>query len=99
MKLRSLMLALAFAAAPALAPALADEVVTLKPGAGQDVTETRCAACHTLNYIRMNSPFLSEAGWTAEVTKMRKVFGAPMEDAEASAIIAYLVAQYGPPAK
>ena len=92
MKFRSMMLALAFAATPALA----DEVVTLRPGAGQDVTETRCAACHTLNYIRMNSPFLTEAGWTAEVTKMRKVFGAPMDDAEASAIIAYLVAQYGP---
>jgi sulfite dehydrogenase (cytochrome) subunit B len=92
MKFRSMMLALAFAATPALA----DEVVTLRPGAGQDLTEARCAACHTLNYIRMNSPFLNEAGWTAEVTKMRKVFGAPMEDAEASAIIAYLVAQYGP---
>jgi mono/diheme cytochrome c family protein len=98
MKLRFLTLVLA---AGLLLPlsARAEDVVTLKPGTGQDVTEVRCAACHTLNYIRMNSPFLTEAAWIAEVGKMRKVFGAPIDDAEATAIIAYLTAQYGVPAK
>lgn len=95
MKFRMVLLALAVSTAPALA----EEDVVLKPGAGQEVTSVRCAACHTLAYIRMNSPFLTEAGWTAEVGKMRKVFGAPIEDAEASQIIAYLAAQYGAPAK
>lgn len=79
--------------------AMADDVVSLKPGTGQEVTEQNCAACHTLNYIRMNAPFLSAAAWTAEVTKMRKVFGAPIDDADATVIITYLTAQYGAPTK
>ncbi|MBN8889040.1 MAG: hypothetical protein ABS99_05950 [Acetobacteraceae bacterium SCN 69-10] len=92
---RTILVALVFTAGPALA----QQVVELKPGPGQDVASVRCAACHSLNYIRMNSPFLSPDGWKAEVGKMRKVFGAPMEDAEEATIISYLVANYGAPAK
>jgi predicted transcriptional regulator len=43
----------------------------------------------------MNSPFLNAAGWNAEVTKMIKAFGAPISDADAKAIAAYLAANYG----
>lgn len=91
MKLRIALVVLAFTAGPALA----EDTVPLKPGAGLDETSVQCAACHTLNYIRMNSPFLTKAGWTAEVTKMRKVFGAPIDEPTANAIIEYLAANYG----
>ena len=43
----------------------------------------------------MNSPFLNAAGWDAEVTKMIKAFGAPIDDADAKVIADYLKANYG----
>ena len=77
------------------APALAEEPVTLKPGAGLDAVKASCATCHTLNYIRMNSVFLTPDAWKAEVTKMRTAYGAPIDDDAADAIIKYLSASYG----
>ena len=77
-------------------PAAADEpVIQLKQGPGLDKVEGNCAACHSLVYIQMNSPFLNAAGWNAEVTKMIKGYGAPINDADAKAIVDYLTANYG----
>lgn len=83
----------------AATPALAQEDVTLKPGAGVDDVSTACSVCHTLNYIRMNSPFLTAAAWAGEVGKMQKVFGGPFDDETAAEIVKYLAANYGAPAK
>ena len=78
------------------APAVAEEKpVELKQAAGRDAVEANCAACHSLDYIQMNAPFLDAAGWDAEVTKMIKTFGAPIDDADAKAIADYLKANYG----
>ena len=77
-------------------PALANEKpVELKKAPGVEKVESNCAACHSLDYIQMNSPFMSPATWDAEVTKMIKAFGAPISDADAEAIKAYLKANYG----
>ena len=43
----------------------------------------------------MNSPFLNAAGWEAEVTKMIKAYGAPVNDADAAVIVDYLKKNYG----
>lgn len=83
------------AAAAVLAGPGAAQDIKLKPGAGADKVEGNCAACHTLAYIPMNSPFLNAAGWDGTVTKMIKAFGAPIDDADAKAIAAYLKANYG----
>jgi mono/diheme cytochrome c family protein len=89
-------IALAAVAALFISPAFADEMaVNLKKGAGLDKVEGNCAACHTLAYIPMNSPFLNAAGWDAEVTKMIKAYGAPIDDADAKAIADYLKTNYG----
>ena len=89
-------IALAFAAALIASSAQADEqVMKLKPGNGLDKVEANCQACHTLAYIPMNSPFLKPAAWDAEVTKMIKAFGAPIDDADAKVIADYLKANYG----
>jgi hypothetical protein len=89
-------IAIAFVAALLAGPALADEQeIKLKPGPGLDKVESNCGACHTLAYIPMNSPFLKPAQWDAEVTKMIKAYGAPIEDADAKAIAEYLKASYG----
>jgi mono/diheme cytochrome c family protein len=78
-------------------PALAEDPVELKPGPGKDVVETSCGACHSLDYVRMNSPFLTADAWKAEVTKMRTAFHAEIDDADAATILKYLSATYGPP--
>jgi sulfite dehydrogenase (cytochrome) subunit B len=83
----------------ATTPALAEDQVALKPGPGQDVVSTSCSVCHTLNYIRMNSTFLSPDTWKAEVTKMRDAFGAPIDDDSANTIVNYLSTNYATPPK
>jgi len=74
----------------------ADETtITLKDAPGRDAVMNNCAACHSLDYIQMNSPFPDQKLWEAEVTKMIKVFGAPVDEADAKAIIDYLSRNYG----
>jgi mono/diheme cytochrome c family protein len=80
--------------------AMADDgPAPLKPGAGKDVTGAHCNACHTSDYIIMNSMFLTPDQWKAEVTKMRTAFGAPIDDATAAEITAYLASHYAVAAK
>ena len=77
-------------------PALAEEKpIELKKAPGLDKVEANCTACHSLDYIVMNSPYPNAALWDAEVTKMIKAFGAPIDDADATAIKAYLKQNYG----
>ncbi len=77
--------------------AAAEQRVELKAGAGREKVEANCVACHSLDYIVSNSPFLPRQVWDAEVTKMIKAFGAPISDADAKEIVDYLVANYGAP--
>jgi len=72
-----------------------EKPVTLKPAPGKEAVEANCAACHSLDYIPMNSRFIDAKLWDAEVTKMIKAFGAPIAEADAKAIVEYLVAAYG----
>ncbi len=72
-----------------------ESAITLKDGAGRDLVEANCAACHSLDYVVMNSVFLDQKGWTAEVTKMVKVFGAGIDDPTQAEIVDYLVHAYG----
>jgi sulfite dehydrogenase (cytochrome) subunit B len=77
-------------------PALADEdSITLKDGKNREVVEQNCAACHSLDYVVMNSPFLDQAKWDATVKKMIGTYGAPISTEDATAIIDYLAAHYG----
>jgi hypothetical protein len=73
----------------------AEQQIELKPGPGRDKVEANCVACHSLDYIVGNSPFMNRQVWDAEVTKMIKAFGAPISDADAKVIVDYLVANYG----
>jgi len=73
----------------------AEQRVALKDGPGRDKVEANCAACHSLDYILGNSPFMNRTVWDAEVTKMIKAFGAPISDADAKEIVDYLTSNYG----
>ena len=67
----------------------------LKDAPGRAIVENNCGLCHSLDYIQMNSPYPSATLWDAEVTKMIKVFGAPITDADAASIKEYLTKNYG----
>jgi len=80
----------------AVTPAFSDEAaIQLKPGPGMEEVANNCGACHSLDYPLMNSGFLDAKGWDGEVTKMIKVFGANIDDADAAKIKAYLASNYG----
>lgn len=68
--------------------------VQLKPGPGLDKVSSLCNICHTLKYITMQ-PAFPRATWTAEVNKMIKVMGAPINEEDAKTIIDYLSTAYG----
>ena len=73
----------------------AEEQIRLKVAPGRDKVEANCTGCHSLDYIQMNSPFLSPAGWDAELAKMIDVFGARIDANDAKTIVDYLQASYG----
>ncbi len=73
--------------------------IALKDAPGREKA-MQCVACHSLDYIPMNSRFLDKAGWTAAVNKMINAFGAPIAKEDVEPIAAYLAQNYGkPPAK
>jgi hypothetical protein len=83
-----------FAAALSVTAAAQEARIQLADGPGRDKV-TACLACHSLDYIPMNSRFLKEEQWTAEVNKMIKVYGAPISAADAETIVRYLARHYG----
>lgn len=68
--------------------------LALKDGPGKDKA-MQCVACHSLDYIVMNSPFLDKAGWTTSVNKMINAFGAPIPKEDVETIASYLAQNYG----
>jgi sulfite dehydrogenase (cytochrome) subunit B len=77
-------------------PAIAEEKpIELKKAPGVEKVEADCATCHSLDYIEMNSSFLSAAQWDAEVAKMIRAMGAPIDEADGKAIADYLKKNYG----
>ncbi len=66
----------------------------LKPGPGLDKVTTLCNICHSVDYITMQ-PAFPRATWTAEVNKMIKVMGAPINEEDSKTIINYLATEYG----
>ena len=71
-----------------------EETTTLRPGPGVEVAQANCLTCHSPDYIAMQPGGKGLAFWSAEVTKMVKVFGAPIRDEDAHAIAGYLAATY-----
>ena len=92
----ALRVAVACAAAGSLPALAADETsIRLADGPGRDQVQASCSMCHSLDYIVMNSPFQDRAAWEKTVGKMIKVYGAPLSDEDAAAIVSYLERSYG----
>jgi sulfite dehydrogenase (cytochrome) subunit B len=100
--IRALILLVALVAAPLVVRA--DDVsitlppdppyATLRPGAGVEAAQRSCALCHSTDYIVMQ-PHGDLKQWDGVVTKMIKVFGAPVNDTDAKTIAEYLAREYG----
>ncbi len=92
------------AAAPSTAPPRGKTSIALpgdagmafKPGPGVAAVQANCLTCHSSAYVS-TQPVLSKAQWTAEVAKMKNVYGAPIADDAVPGIVDYLTAQYGKP--
>ena len=89
--MKNALLMLAVVALPALAQ---EDKLQLKEAPGKDKAQV-CVACHSVDYIPMNSPFMDKAGWTASVNKMINAFGAPIAKEDVDAIATYLAENYG----
>src|SRR5271167_1918031 len=67
----------------------------LKAGRNVEMTRSNCISCHSTDYI-VRQPGSDAKRWEAEVIKMIKVYGAPISEADAKAIVDYLATSYGP---
>jgi cytochrome c553 len=89
-------LSLASANAAPVSYTLPDETAALKPGPNLEAVQNNCTACHSTDYIQTQprGPKFKKDFWQAEVTKMIKVYGAPIEDSDVGKIVDYLTATY-----
>ncbi len=62
----------------------------LFPGGGAaQATNANCLTCHSAGMV-LNQPALSKTAWQAEVTKMIKLYKAPISETDVPAIVDYL---------
>lgn len=76
---------------------LPEETAEFAPGPGLDTVQGNCGACHSADYVTTQPRTFANprAFWSAEVTKMRHTYGAPIDESDVPAIIEYLVTTYG----
>ena len=77
-----------------LSYALPEETAAFRPGPGVEAAQSNCAACHSADYVNTQPPKQGPAFWEAEVTKMIKVYGAPIDAGDAKTIAEYLAKTY-----
>jgi hypothetical protein len=75
---------------------LPNETAGFKPGPNLEVVQNNCTACHSADYVQTQprGPKFKKDFWQAEVTKMIKVYGAPIDEADVSKIVDYLAQTY-----
>jgi sulfite dehydrogenase (cytochrome) subunit B len=76
--------------------ALPEETAAFRPGPNLDVVQNNCTSCHSADYINTQprGPKYKKDFWQTEVTKMIKLYGAPIEEADVSKIVEYLATTY-----
>jgi hypothetical protein len=75
---------------------LPEETAAFKPGPNLELVKANCTGCHSSDYVNTQprGAKFKKDFWQAEVTKMIKVYGAPIEDADIPKIVEYLTATY-----
>jgi sulfite dehydrogenase (cytochrome) subunit B len=85
--------AVAVSAAPIIYN-LPEETAKFQPGPGVESAQINCSACHSADYISTQPPKQGNAFWQAEVTKMIKIYGAPIAEQDVNKIAEYLATTY-----
>jgi mono/diheme cytochrome c family protein len=65
------------------------------PAPGYRIALDKCGICHSADYIALQPPGMSFAQWSAELQKMKRAYGAPLDDDDIKLVAAYLAAEYG----
>ena len=75
---------------------LPEETAKFKPAANVEIVQNNCTACDSSYYIETQPRALKSKKdfWQAEVTKMIKVYGAPIDEGDVGKIVDYLAANY-----
>ena len=75
---------------------LPEEAAAFKPGPNLDVVQANCTGCHSSDYVNTQPRNVKSKKdfWQAEVTKMIKVYGAPIDNGDVPKIVEYLAATY-----
>ncbi len=75
---------------------LPEETAQFQPGPNLETVQANCSACHSADYIQTQprGEKFKKDFWQAEVTKMIKVYGAPIEEADVGKIVEYLTATH-----
>jgi len=68
--------------------------ITLAPGVDSDLADAYCSGCHSLDYIETQPRGKGAAFWKGAVTKMVRVYAAPIEPEAAERIMLYLARTY-----
>jgi cytochrome c5 len=100
---RALLLGILALALPAIAASAEKSIAlppdngygALKPGPGMELVQANCLICHSTDYIVMQ-PRGDAKQWQGVVTKMMKIFGAPIPPEDEKAIVEYLASAFGP---
>ncbi len=76
---------------------LPQDTAVLKASAapGYDIARTKCGICHSADYINLQPPGMSLAQWSAEMVKMQRAYGAPIDDDDIKLLAVYLTTEYG----
>lgn len=73
---------------------LPDSDRDLPDGPGLTAVQGNCISCHSPGMI-LAQPAMPKAAWEAEVTKMRNVYKAPVNEKDVPDIVTYLTAVKG----
>ena len=75
---------------------LPNETAAFKPGPNVEIVNNNCTACHSADYVQTQPRGLKfkRDFWQAEVTKMTKAYGAPIDEADVGKIVDYLEQTY-----
>ncbi len=87
--MKALLLIAALLAAPLEVVLPDDEAMFTGPDA--DLLNANCLACHSAGMVLLQ-PKMTEQEWAHSVAKMRAIYKAPIEDADAERLPAALVA-------
>jgi len=75
---------------------LPNETAAFKPGPNLEIVQSNCTACHSADYVQTQprGPKFKQDFWQAEVNKMIKIYGAPIDEADVGKIVDYLAQTY-----